>query len=93
MGGAVEFPQGTNTPGVTELLREDKTLGVTTAGKGLPREERQGRGGNETPPATRATGAQGDSGSGDKLMGQPSTAADDGGRRKRGYPNEAYRLH
>ena len=59
VGGGVELPQGTDTPGVAEVPRGDKTPGLTIAGEGEPRKDRQGQGGDETPPTTRATRAQG----------------------------------
>ena len=88
VGGGVELPQGTNTPGVAELPLWDKTPGVTTTGKGIPREDGRGQGGDENPPTTRATGAQGNSDGEDESMGglrmaaplrpQRGTAADNG---------------
>ena len=52
VGGGVESLQGTDTPGVAELLRGDKPPGVKTTGKGKPREDGLGRGGDKTPPTT-----------------------------------------
>ena len=40
----IKSPRGTNTPGVEGLPRGDKTSGVTPKGKGVPDEDRQGRG-------------------------------------------------
>ena len=51
VGGGVESPQGTNTPIVTELPQGDETPGVTTT-KEVPREDRQGWGGDENPTTT-----------------------------------------
>ena len=75
MGGGVKLPQGTNTPGVDELPRRDKTPGVTTSGEGEPSKDGQGRGGDKPPPTTRETGAQGADGGDDKRMGGPRSGA------------------
>ena len=57
VGGGVELPQGTDTPGVAELPWVDETPGVTTAGEGVPEEYGRWQGGNGNPPRTRATKA------------------------------------
>ena len=67
------MPQGTNTPGVTELPRGGKTPGVTTVGESVLREDRRGRGGDEKPPTNRSTRAHGDGGGGNESMGGPRT--------------------
>ena len=74
VGGGVNLPQGTSTPKVAELPRGDKTPRVTTAGEGEPGEDGRGRGGDENPPTTRATVAQGANGSANKWMGGPRMA-------------------
>ena len=56
VGGGVESPQGTDTPRVAEFPRWNKTLGVTTMGKGEPREDGWGRGGDENPPPPEQPG-------------------------------------
>ena len=65
LGGGVELPQGTHTSGVTEFPRWDKNPGVTTTGEGTPREDEQGKGGDENLPTTRVTRAQGYGGGND----------------------------
>ena len=53
VGGGVELPQGTNTPGVAELPQGDKNPRMITAGKGVPREDGWGREGDKTPQPTK----------------------------------------
>ena len=67
-------PQGTNTPGVTELLRGGETPRVKTAGEGEPREDGRGRGGDNPLPITRETEARGAGGGNDKRMGRSRMA-------------------
>ena len=52
VGGGVESPSGTNTPGVEELPRGDKSSGVTLEGNGVTGSDRQGRGGDGNSPST-----------------------------------------
>ena len=58
-----------------ELPWGDETLGVATAGDGVPGEGGRGQGGDETPPTTQATEARGSSGGVKARMGRPRTAA------------------
>ena len=74
VGGGVELPQVTNTPGVAELPQGDETPGVTTTGEEKPRKDGRGWGGDNTPPTTQATKAQGAGGGYDTCMGGPRTA-------------------
>ena len=52
VGGGVESPQGTDTPGVADFPRGDETPGVTTAGEGVPGEDGRGQGGAKNPSTT-----------------------------------------
>ena len=52
VGGAVEFLQGINNPGVYTLPQGDETPGVDTAGAGVPGEGGRGQGGDGNPPTT-----------------------------------------
>ena len=72
------MPQATDTPGVAELPQGDETPVVTTAGEGEPRDDGRGRGGDNPPPTTRETRAQGAGGGNDERMSGPRTEADDG---------------
>ena len=74
-GRGVESPQGTDTPGLAELPWGNKTPGVTTAREVAPRVDGPEQGGDENPPTTRATRAQGDGGSDKKSMGGMRKAA------------------
>ena len=75
VGGGVELPQVTDTPRVAELPRGDKNPRVTTASEIVLREVGRGQEGEEKPPTTRATRAQGDDGGDDERMGGPRTSA------------------
>ena len=55
VGGGVESPQGTDTPGVDALTQEDGTSRVATEGDKVTGEDRQRQGGDEPPPTTRAS--------------------------------------
>ena len=44
VGGGVESPRGTNTPGVEELPWGNQTSGVTIEGDKVPGEDGQGQG-------------------------------------------------
>ena len=46
VGGGVDLPRGTETTGVEELPRGDKTFRVTPKGDIVPGEDTQGRGGD-----------------------------------------------
>ena len=49
--------QGIDTPGVYELPKGKKNLGVATNGNGVPGKDGWGKGGDRNPPTTRETGA------------------------------------
>ena len=74
MGGGVESPQGTDTPGVAEEPRGDKNPRVITAGASKTSEDGWGRGGDKKPPTIRANWSQGGGGRDDKPMVGPRTA-------------------
>ena len=65
--GGVKYPMGIGPHVVEELPWGDETSGVTPEGDRVPGEDRQGQGGDGTPPTTRETKASRDS-SGDKEM-------------------------
>ena len=75
VGGGIESPQGINTPGVEELPRGDETSGVPTEGEVVPGEDGRGRGGDGTPPTTRATEASRARGGDERITRGPVTAA------------------
>ena len=56
VGGGVDLPQATDTPGVAELPQGDETPVVTTAGEGEPRDDGRGRGGDNPPPPPEKPG-------------------------------------
>ena len=56
VGGGVDSPQATNTPGWVELPLGDETPGVTTTSKDEPGEDRRGQGGYKTTPPPKQPG-------------------------------------
>ena len=52
VGGGVESPMVTNTPGVEELPQREETYIVTFEGDGVPEMDGQGRTGDGNSPAT-----------------------------------------
>ena len=100
VGGRVELPQGTDTPGVAELPRWDKTPGVTTKGEGEPREDGWGRVGDEKKPhhpsnrgaRSRRRQQQADGRTKDGAAAAP-IAGHGGRQQKRWDPDKAYHRH
>ena len=55
VGGAIELPRGTKTPGVERFPRGGETSIVTPEGYGVPGGDGRGWGGDENSPATQDT--------------------------------------
>ena len=55
VGGEVQLPRGTDTPGVKTLSQGEETSGGTLEGDGVPGEDGRGRGGDENYPFIQDT--------------------------------------
>ena len=68
LGWGVELLRGTDTPGVKELTRGDKTSGVTLKGDGVPEADTRGRGGDGNSPAIQDTGGSSNISRGEEMV-------------------------
>ena len=75
VGGKVESPRGTNTPGVEELPQGDETSRVTPKGNIVPEAEGQGQVGDINSPANRDTEGSGNNSCGEEMAGGQEPAA------------------